>query len=97
MRKALRPGGVLISADCYPPASGALARASRAAWHAHLAESYGPKRAESFLQAWAGEDFYVPLDAELGMLQAAGFSTEVVWRKGAFAVVLGKAGRGRRT
>jgi len=94
-RKALRPGGVLVSADCYPPASVALADASRAAWHAHLAESYGPKRAESFLQAWAGEDFYVPLDAEIGLLQGAGFSTEVAWRKGAFAVIVGKVGRGR--
>jgi tRNA (cmo5U34)-methyltransferase len=96
-RKALRPGGVLVSADCHPPANAALAAAGRDAWHAHLADSYGPRKAESFLQAWAGEDFYVPLDAELALLQSAGFTTDVSWRKGAFAVIVARAGRARRS
>jgi tRNA (cmo5U34)-methyltransferase len=95
-RQALRPGGVLVSADCHPPANAALAAAGRDAWHAHLATSYGPRKAESFLNAWAGEDFYVPLDAELALLQSAGFTTDVSWRKGAFAVIVARAGRGRR-
>jgi tRNA (cmo5U34)-methyltransferase len=95
-RQALRPGGVLVSADCHPPANAALAAAGRDAWHAHLATSYGPRKAESFLKAWAGEDFYVPLDAELALLQSAGFTTDVSWRKGAFAVIVARAGRGRR-
>jgi ubiquinone/menaquinone biosynthesis C-methylase UbiE len=95
-RKALRPGGLLVSADCHPPANAALAAAGRDAWHAHLASSYGPRKAESFLQAWAGEDFYVPLDVELALLQSVGFATDVSWRKGAFAVIVARAGRGRR-
>jgi SAM-dependent methyltransferase len=95
-RKALRAGGVLVSADCHPAANPALAAAGRAAWHAHLASSYGPRKAESFLQAWAGEDFYVPLDVELELLQSAGFTTDVFWRKGAFAVIVARAGRRRR-
>jgi ubiquinone/menaquinone biosynthesis C-methylase UbiE len=95
-RKALRPGGVLVSADCHPPANAALAAAGRDAWHAHLADSYGPRKAESFLQAWAGEDFYVPLDVELALLQSAGFITDVSWRKGAFAVIVARTGRARR-
>jgi ubiquinone/menaquinone biosynthesis C-methylase UbiE len=94
-RSALRTGGVLVSADCHPASNPALAAASRATWHAHLAKSYGPRKAESFLRAWAHEDFYVPLDAELNLLQAAGFTTEVVWRRGSFAVIAGKAGRAR--
>ena len=89
-------GGVLVSADCHPPANAALAAAGRDAWHAHLADSYGPRKAESFLQAWAGEDFYVPLDVELALLQSAGFTTDVSWRKGAFAVIVARAGRARR-
>ena len=95
-RKALRPGGVLVSADCHPPASAALAAAGRDAWHGHLAGSYGARKAESFLHAWAGEDFYVPLDAELALLESTGFTPEVTWRKGAFAVIAARAGRGRR-
>jgi SAM-dependent methyltransferase len=95
-RKALRSGGVLVSADCHPPGNSALAAAGRAAWHAHLASSYGPRKAEGFLQAWAGEDFYVPLDGELALLHSAGFTTDVSWRKGVFAVIVARAGRGRR-
>jgi SAM-dependent methyltransferase len=92
-RKALRPGGVLVTADCHPPQQRALAAAGRAAWLRHLADSYGPRKAEAFLQAWAGEDFYVPLDIEVALLQSAGFTTDVVWRKHAFAVIVAKATR----
>jgi tRNA (cmo5U34)-methyltransferase len=95
-RKALRPGGVLISADIHPAANPALAAAGRAAWRAHLAETYGARKAEAFLAAWAEEDFYVPLDAELALLESAGFTTEVAWRKGAFAVIVASTGRGSR-
>lgn len=94
-RAALRPGGLLVSADCHPASNGALAAAGRQAWHAHLAGSYGPRQAESFLRAWAHEDFYVPLDAELTLLQSAGFTTDIVWRHGSFAVIAAVAGRGR--
>lgn len=92
-RAALRAGGVLVSADCHPPSNPALAAAGRAAWHAHLASSYGPRKAESFLRAWAHEDFYVPLDAELELLESSRFTTDIVWRRGAFAVIAAKAGR----
>lgn len=94
-RAALRAGGVLVSADCHPPSNPALAAAGRAAWHAHLARSYGPRKAESFLRAWAHEDFYVPLDVELRILQTAGFTTDVVWRRGSFAVIAAVARRAR--
>jgi ubiquinone/menaquinone biosynthesis C-methylase UbiE len=94
-RAALRTGGVLVSADCHPASNPALAVAGRRAWHRHLAKSYGPRKAESFLRAWAHEDFYVPLDAELHMLRSAGFTTDIVWRRGAFAVIAAKAGRVR--
>lgn len=92
-RAALRAGGVLVTADCHPASNRALAAMGREAWHAHLAKSYGPRKAESFLRAWAHEDFYVPLDAELALLQAAGFATDVVWRHGSFAVIAARAGR----
>ncbi|MDH4062894.1 MAG: class I SAM-dependent methyltransferase [Acidobacteriota bacterium] len=94
-RLSLRRGGVLVSADCHPAANPALAAAGRRAWHAHLAGRYGPRKAESFLRAWAAEDFYEPLDSELGLMQAAGFQTDVVWRRGAFAVIAATACRRR--
>jgi tRNA (cmo5U34)-methyltransferase len=88
MRQAIRPGGLLVSADCHPASNGVLVKQDRAAWKTHIARAYGPKKAEAFLQAWAAEDFYVPLEAELKMLRAAGFGTDVAWRRGAFAVVV---------
>src|SRR3954470_5430189 len=37
---ALRPGGMLISADCHPPSHPRLAGVARAEWFAHLEQSY---------------------------------------------------------
>lgn len=90
-RTALRRGGVLVSADCHPPANRALADAGREAWHAHLARHYGRRRATAFLEAWAEGDFYVPLEVELTMLRKAGFRTDVFWRRNAFAVIVAQA------
>lgn len=95
---ALRRGGVLISADCYPPAASALAVRGRRLWRDHLAATYGPRQAEGFLRAWSHEDFYVPLPVELALLAEAGLSPEVTWRRDAFAVVVAtptSSGRGR--
>jgi hypothetical protein len=42
------------------------------------------------LRTWSGEDTYVPLDVETAMLRDAGFRVDVLWRKGAFAVLLAR-------
>jgi tRNA (cmo5U34)-methyltransferase len=89
IHKALRPGGVFVSVDCNPAASPALAREQRNAWKQHLQKSYDSGKAEEFLTAWSHEDVYVPLDAEIGLLENSGFRVETLWRKGAFAVLLG--------
>jgi SAM-dependent methyltransferase len=89
IRSALCPRGVLVSADCHPSSVASVAAAGRRAWRAHLSVAYGPRQAERFLRAWALEDFYVPLDAELRLLRSAGLAPEVIWRRGAFAVVAG--------
>ena len=52
--------------------------------------SYAPAEARALLRAWAREDVYVPLEAELTLLRGAGFRVEVVWRRDAFAVIAGK-------
>lgn len=96
---ALRPGGVLVNADRCLASDPRLQALDRAAWHAHLQRRYGPRRAERFLRAWAGEDVYFPLDDEIELMQGAGFATDVPWRRDGFAIVVGArpATRGRRS
>ena len=87
LHAALRPGGLLLSVDCQPATDPALRRAQRDAWVAHLRRAYSPVRAARLLEAWSGEDVYVPLDAELELLRRSGFRVEILWRRGAFAVL----------
>jgi trans-aconitate methyltransferase len=91
VRASLGPRGRYITVDCHPALQPALARAQRAAWEAHLRRSYSPTRARHLLASWAGEDVYVALEIEVGLMRKAGFAVEVLWRKGAFAVLLGHA------
>jgi trans-aconitate methyltransferase len=90
MSAALRKGGQIVTVDCHPASDIASARQQREAWKAHLIESYSTKEAESYLQAWAREDMYVPLAAEMELMKGVGLAAEVLWRKGAFAVLRGK-------
>jgi ubiquinone/menaquinone biosynthesis C-methylase UbiE len=89
LRRALRRGGRLITVDCQPAARPVIARAQREAWLEHLRGSYSRSRASALLAAWASEDTYVPLEAEIVLMNRGGFHVEVLWRKGAFAVLLG--------
>jgi SAM-dependent methyltransferase len=87
-RAALRPGGLMIIADCCPASDARLVARGRRAWRAHLERSYSRTKAESYLRAWAEEDFYVPLDVELDLLTRAGFTADVSWRRASFAVIV---------
>ena len=89
IRRALRRGGVLVSADCYLASNAALRTADRRAWLAHLERRYSPKAAAAYLRAWAKEDHYVTLADEMELLERCGFVVDVVWRRGSFAVVVG--------
>lgn len=89
LHAALRPGGVVISADCYPKSNARLGAADRAVWIAHLEKAYTPAVAQQYLRAWAREDHYATLAAEIDTLRAAGFSVDVTGRQGTFAVVVG--------
>jgi len=85
---SLTRGGVLVSADCLLASNARLQERDRSAWHAHLARRYGRTRATAFLRAWADEDVYFQLDDELRWLRACGFTVDVPWRQGSFAVVV---------
>jgi tRNA (cmo5U34)-methyltransferase len=87
VRSALARGGVLVSVDCNPSRDPAEARAQRDAWTAHLRRTYSRREADGFLRAWSKEDVYVPLEAEVAMLERAGFRVNVVLRRGSFAVL----------
>lgn len=79
--------GCLISVDCQPSDRVAIRAWQRHAWLTHLRRAYSARKAEGLLRAWAREDVYVPLEVEIGLLEAAGFEVDVLWRKGAFAVL----------
>jgi trans-aconitate methyltransferase len=86
---ALRPGGLLVNADCCLSSSSALRARDAAAWLGHLRRSYPAARAAGFLRAWAKEDTYFTLDDELELMRSAGFAVDVPWRHDSFAVVVG--------
>jgi len=86
---ALRPGGVLVSADCFLASGKALRESHRAAWLRHLHKTYTRRKANSFLRAWAKEDVYFTLDREVELIKDAGFAVDVLLRKDCFAVIVG--------
>jgi tRNA (cmo5U34)-methyltransferase len=89
-RAALRPGGVLVSADCHPARDTAIAAAQMDEWRKFVAASYSHAQTRAFFRSWAREDVYVPLAAEVALLERAGFRVEVIWRRGAFSVLVGR-------
>lgn len=84
---ALRPGGMLVDADCAPSSDPKLQARDRETWRRHLAVAHGAAGARRFLAAWAGEDTYFPLDLETALLRQAGFAVDIVWRRASFAVI----------
>ncbi len=87
--QALRPGGMLVSADCCLASAKGLRHRDHAAWLAHLQERYSRARSEGYLRAWAKEDVYFTLDREVDLMTEAGFRVEIAFRKTCFAVVVG--------
>ena len=84
---ALRPGGIFITADCFPPADARMAAVARDDWRAHLQKTYTPRETARFFAAWAREDRYFTLEAELAMLKASGLKPGVIWRAGTMGVI----------
>lgn len=86
---ALRPGGLIVSADCCLATARALQQRHRAAWLQHLQQNYSRAKSAGYLQAWAREDVYFTLEQEVALMQRAGFRVEIAFRKTCFAVVVG--------
>jgi SAM-dependent methyltransferase len=84
---ALRRGGAFLIVDCQPAVDRGVRRHQFDDWLAHLRRAYSPAAARGLLHAWSHEDVYVPLDAEVDLLREARYRVEVLWRRGAFAVL----------
>ena len=91
IRRALRAGGVLVTADCHPSSNRRLAGEDRASWLRHLEVSYTPAEARGYLRSWAREDHYAPLADEVFAMRRAGFVVDVRARRDAFAVIVATA------
>ncbi|HUE89450.1 MAG TPA: methyltransferase domain-containing protein, partial [Vicinamibacterales bacterium] len=91
--EALRPRGILVSADCHPSSLPSRAAAGRRAWLDHLTKAYSPREARAYLRTWAREDFYTTIEQEVALMAAAGFRCDVVWRHDSFAVIAGELAR----
>jgi SAM-dependent methyltransferase len=92
---ALRPGGVFLGVDCQPAHDAQVRRAQFDEWLAHLRRAYTAPRAKAIFTSWSHEDVYVPLDDEIELMRSAGLRVELLWRRGAFAVI--RAARSFRT
>jgi tRNA (cmo5U34)-methyltransferase len=91
IRDTLSPGGVLVNLDAAVTED---ARLNRLVFDrmAALMGDHGITDAEArgHFAAWADEDRYFSLDAELGALRQAGFDeVECFWRRGLCAVTCG--------
>ena len=85
--RALSPRGLLVSADCFPAREARLAARQHEQWVEHLEKSYSHDESVGYLESWAGEDTYFPLEDELDWMRGAGLQPEVVWRADGFAVI----------
>jgi SAM-dependent methyltransferase len=84
---ALRPGGVLVIADCYLASDRRIQADDRRDWLKHLERTYSARESRAYLRAWGKEDFYARLTDELRLLERAGFAVDVLWRLRSFAVI----------
>jgi tRNA (cmo5U34)-methyltransferase len=85
---ALSPGGVLLNLDAAVTEGVRLSGLVFDRMAARMGEhGISDSEARGHFAAWAEEDRYFPLDAELGALRAAGFNeVECFWRRGLSAV-----------
>jgi tRNA (cmo5U34)-methyltransferase len=85
---ALVPGGVFLNLDAAITEGPRLNALTFERWAVRMARhGIGEAEARGHFSAWADEDRYFPLDAELAALKRAGFAeVECFWRRGASAI-----------
>jgi tRNA (cmo5U34)-methyltransferase len=92
---ALTPGGVFLNLDAAVSEEPRINALTFDRMAAHMQEhGITDSEARRHFAAWAGEDRYFPLAAELGALRRAGFAeVECFWRRGNCAICCGLRGR----
>ena len=95
IRGALAPGGVLLNLDAAVTEDSRLNSLVFDRMAARMGDhGITDAEARSHFAAWADEDRYFPLDAELSALREAGFDeVECFWRRGLCAVLCGLRAR----
>jgi tRNA (cmo5U34)-methyltransferase len=87
IHSALRRGGIFVCVDSLPASNATVKRRQFEEWLGHLRRTYTTSRANAIFKSWSYEDVYTPLDVELELMRSAGFRVEILWRRGAFAVL----------
>jgi len=87
IHSALRPGGIFLIVDSLPASNATVKRGQLQEWLGHLGRTYTSSRSNAIFRSWSHEDVYTPLDVEIDLLRSAGFRVELLWRRGAFAVL----------
>lgn len=89
--EALRPGGLLVNADCCMPEDEEEQKQLYRYWAEHqVGHGISVNDAYKNFCSWAAEDTYLPLDQELAALSEAGFAAERVWNAGPIGVVVAR-------
>lgn len=88
LHAALRPGGLLLSADAAVHEAGPERDRAFREWAAWMAaHGIAAAEAQALFTQWSGEDRYYPLATELALLADAGFARpECFWKHGPSAV-----------
>lgn len=91
IRDSLSPGGVLLNLDAAATEDQRLNELMFDRMAARMGDhGITDAEARAHFAAWAEEDRYFPLDAELGALRTAGFDeVECFWRRGLCAITCG--------
>jgi hypothetical protein len=86
----LRTGGVLINGDCAPSSTSRGFARDLDIWFTRISRSRlaAARAGGACIESWADEDVYVPLADEIDLLERAGFSVDVPWRRSPFAVIV---------
>jgi tRNA (cmo5U34)-methyltransferase len=87
IHSALRPGGIFLIVDSLPASNTTVKRGQLQEWLGHLRHTYTSSRSNAIFRSWSHEDVYTPLDVEIDLVRSAGFRVELLWRRGAFAVL----------
>ena len=89
--RALRPGGVFVTADVTMTADPEGRERCYRIWTAHLvSRGIDEKRAREHFDEWASEDTYFPVDEELAAMREAGFDAECAWQDPPNTLLVGR-------